>query len=200
METTNNLFEGLKRVKKATYCKVVTLTVANMNKTNNPYYGTKKITIFSSCKLGIDYANLMDSCAKKSMGEQPTEHYKVSTNTGKGDWIEGLEKLVTRNDKGAEYLHIFIEPTATKKYTAYLYNNQLITTDNPLFEQIRFYDKSANKKNICSKQENHGIEQNKLTSLITVKCENVIEVFQKETLYENVSLEKELINYINGCN
>ena len=184
-----NVEEMLKGCQKGSFFKVITLTSPSMKKRNNPYYGkVQKITIYKGCMLGVSYQNVVQNAAKRNGVENDTP-YIVNTNTGKGTWILGLENYITENEKGDKYLHLFIT-RGTRKEMKYLYEGVIIDFNNPIFDKIASWDKNFGKKHeVCKKQEDYGASDDTILSVITPKLENVIEVEQKNKIYQKSNIE-----------
>ena len=188
MKRYATLEEILKSSVKGGFYRVVTATIPTMNKRNNPFIGrVKKVTIYSSCQMGISYQNAMQNAYKRTNGEASAQAYEVQANTGKGTWIDGLVNFITENEKDARYLHVFLHKR-TKKYVFYLLDGKLVKSGTDLFDEVASWDKNFNKqRTACPKQADYGISDYEITGVITPKVENVIEVVQSDRYYLNLT-------------
>ena len=177
-----NVCDFLKEVKKGAYLNVSAISEPKFSKKSG-FAGYVKCTIYKSCILGADYATQVENAAKRS-GESVTSDYKVSTNTGKGTWINGLYGLVTENEKGVRYLHVYLKK-CTKKVVTYISpEGEEFTQDNPLFEAIYMADPASKKsKSACPKQAAFGVSDEQAIFVITPKLDNVIRIEQGNLTY-----------------
>lgn len=180
MSTTNfnRIEDFLKVANKGAFTNVVTFTIPKMNKSAIYFGRVQKVTIYGSVKFGLDYSKLMKTLANKN-GISQTEKYQVETNTGKGLWVDGLENIVTENDKGQRYFHLYLDKHS--KITTYylLDGDTYISKEMPLFDKIYSEDYASRKVNEpCDKQKAYGVGDKGYVRKITLKLENVKEIKQ----------------------
>lgn len=188
-KSVREVFES-KDFQKGSFCSITYKCEPNMNKRNNPFYGkVEKVILYGGVGIGVDYAKAMENAAKRS-GNIDCGSYEVEKkDNGKGSWInERLTNVMSVNDKGTEYLRLYIYKKSTKKVT-YLFTTEenvveVVDINHPLFTEISSWDKSMQKKKeACNKQREFGISDYEVPLINDLIASKILEVSNGDRKY-----------------
>ena len=139
------------------------MTIPNMNKKDNPYYGkVRKISVYNNCILGFRY---------------PTDYnnyYRPNLSPNDGWIIDDM--LLHRN--GKSYLYLFATKATSKDYY-YIYQGYPIMRDNIFFKDIVSFDKNA----CANKSRRPNLNDDRIIFGITPRIENIFYIRQGNKVY-----------------
>lgn len=165
---------------------VLTATVPQMRKTNNPYIDrVLKITLYSGVSVGTNYENSVNKCAERSGS---TETFITEKPNGK----HYINDFLLASDKDENVLYFQIQYTEKMlqsgivKIDSYYLIDKRLATDAEVAEIKKFMPTKVAPK----KQLEAGVDLDKVRYYIAPKLSNVIGLKQGGAIWDELGLMK----------
>lgn len=174
----------MRSMKKGATMVVRTITIARMNKRNNPFYGDCFKDSTSLYVSGVSYQNCVNNKLEREGCEADFKAEK-----GSGVRHDDENNFINVSDDGTKRYLILQQAPDTKRETTYIHSDGRKYTEYELGILEQFLIKPKPSK----KQEEAGLTAEKQQRFINVDIRNVISIRQKEEHIFTVPQEQETI-------